>query len=447
MALKPVVAIVGRPNVGKSTFFNRLLGERNAIVENQPGTTRDRLYADAEWAGRGFTVVDTGGLETNAPEGDGSLAAISARVREQAEQAIQEADLILFMIDATSGLTPQDYEIANILRRTAKPVLLVANKADNEHRRAQAVDAYDLGMGDPALLSAYHGSGSGDLLDKVVELLPPEAEEEAEEERATRVAIVGRPNVGKSRLLNAILGEERSIVSDVPGTTRDPVDTRVEWAGHELVLIDTAGIRRRGKVEVGIEQWSVIRSLRAISRADVVLLLIDSVEGVTAQDEHIAGYVVDEAKGLVLVVNKWDLVEKDGNTMRDYTRSIRERLQWLRWAPLTFISAKFGQRIQTALEAAIKVAAERDRRAPTASVNRMMKAAIAEHQPPSARGRALKFLYATQADVRPPTFVFFVNDAKQVHLEYKRYLENRLRESFGFEGTPIKLFFRSRQET
>jgi len=446
MAAKPVVAIVGRPNVGKSTFFNRLLGERSAIVQNEPGTTRDRLYADAEWAGRRFTVVDTGGLLTG--NGDsGTAEEMYSQVRQQAEYAIEQADVLLFMLDVAAGLTPADHEVADIVRRTHKPVVLVANKADSEQREDAANEFYELGMGDPISISAYHGRGIGDLIDLIVSRLPPEQDDEEEETDAIRIAIVGRPNVGKSRLLNAILGQERSIVSDVPGTTRDPVDTELDWNGFELVLVDTAGIRRRGKVDPGIEQYSVIRTLRAISRADIVLLLFDATEGITAQDEHIAGYVLEESKGLVLVVNKWDLIEKDGNTMREYTQQFRERLQFLSWAPLTFISAKFSQRIPTALEAAIKVSDERKKRVSTANLNRLLQEAISEHAPPSKPGRWLKFMYATQADVRPPTFVFFVNDAKQVQFGYKRYLENRLRDRFGFEGTPIRLVFRNRQET
>ncbi len=446
MATKPIVAIVGRPNVGKSTFFNRMLGERTAIVQNEPGTTRDRLYGDAEWGGRAFTLVDTGGLDTVTAVGPSSGEDIAAATREQAQQAIDEADLIVFMLEAYTGPTPTDEDIADLLRRTDKPVVLAVNKAENVDRANAAVEFYSLGMGDPIPFSAYHGTGTGDLLDTVVKLLPPVAEEEEPEPDATRIAIVGRPNVGKSRLLNAILGQERSIVSDVPGTTRDPVDTAVEWAGHNLVLVDTAGIRRRGKVEQGIEQYSVIRSLRAISRSDVVLMLIDANEGLTAQDEHIAGYVLDESKGLVIVVNKWDLVEKESDTMRLYTQQLRERLQFLSWAPITFISAKFSQRIPTALEAAVRIAEEREKRVPTAALNRLLKEAVYDHEPPSKPGKWLKFLYATQADIRPPTFVFFVNDAAQVQFGYRRYLENRLRERFGFEGTPIKLIFRSRQE-
>lgn len=446
MATKPIVAIVGRPNVGKSTFFNRLLGERSAIVQDEPGTTRDRLYGEAEWGGRVFTIVDTGGLETGPAGTTPSGEIFTSMVRQQAEQAIDEADLIVFMIDARSGATPSDHEVADILRRTNKPVVLAANKADSRERELAAVDFYELGMGDPIPVSSYHGYGTGDLLDKIVELLPPEEEEEEPEDDFIRIAIVGRPNVGKSRLLNAILGQERSIVSDVPGTTRDPVDTEVKWSGHELLLIDTAGIRRRGKVEVGIEQWSVMRSLRAIGRSDLTLLVLDANEGVTAQDEHIAGYVLEQQKGLVIVVNKWDLIEKSSDTMREYTRDLRERLQYLSWAPVTFISAKFSQRIQTVLEAAVEVAAERQKRAPTAELNRLLKEAIHDHQPPSKPGKWLKFLYVTQADIRPPTFVFFVNDAKQIQFGYRRYLENRLRERFGFGGTPIKLVFRNRQE-
>ncbi len=446
MASKPVIAIVGRPNVGKSTLFNRLLGERTAIVQDEPGTTRDRLYGDAEWSGRRFTVVDTGGLLTG-PESTDNTEVMYKQVREQAEQAIEEADLLLFTLDASQGITPTDEEVADILRRTEKPVVVVANKADSQSREDSSVEFYTLGMGEPIAVSAYHGRGVGDLLDRVVSLLPPEPGGEEEESAAIRIAIVGRPNVGKSRLLNAILGQERSIVSDVPGTTRDPIDTELEWNGFDLVLVDTAGIRRRGKVEPGIEQYSVIRTLRAISRADVVLLLFDAVEGITAQDEHIAGYVLDESKGLVLVVNKWDLIEKDGNTMREFIARFRERLQFLSWAPIVFISAKFSQRIPTVLEAAIRVADAREQRVTTANLNRLMKEAIADHEPPSKPRKWLKFMYATQADVRPPTFVFFVNDTKQVQFGYRRYLENRLRERFGFEGTPIRLLFRNRQDS
>lgn len=447
MATKPIVAIVGRPNVGKSTFFNRLIGERTAIVQNEPGTTRDRIYGEADWGGRAFTIVDTGGLVPAVEGASEAAEAITAMVRDQAEQAIREADLIVFMMDTSTGITPSDEDIAAILRRTNKPVVIAANKADSTERRSAAVDFYSVGMGDPIPVSSYHGTGTGDLLDRIVELLPPKAEEEEAEDARVRIAIVGRPNVGKSRLLNAILGQERAIVSDLPGTTRDPVDTDVEWVGHGLTLIDTAGIRRRGKVETGIEQWSVIRSLRAISRSDVVLLLVDANEGLTAQDEHIAGYVLEEDKGLVLAVNKWDLVEKESDTMKAYTQALREDLQFLSWAPITFISAKFSQRIPTVLEAAVQVAAERDRRVPTGALNRMLKEAVFNHEPPSKPGKWLKFLYVTQADVRPPTFVFFVNDAKQVQFGYKRYLENRLRERFGFQGTPLRLVFRSRQET
>lgn len=448
MTTKPIVAIVGRPNVGKSTFFNRMIGERSAIVQNEPGTTRDRLYSDTDWGGRVFTVVDTGGLLTDIKGADSPGNEFSEMVRQQAEQAIAEADLILFMIDVASGLTAPDYDVADILRRTHKPVVLVANKADSLERVSAAVDFYELGMGEPIAISAYHGTGTGDLLDRIVELLPPE-DEEAEniEENAIRIAIVGRPNVGKSRLLNAILGADRAIVSDVPGTTRDPVDTRMRWEDRDVVLVDTAGIRRRGKIRSGVEQWSVLRTLRAIGRSDIVLLLIDAVEGLTAQDEHVIGYALEESKGLVLVVNKWDLVEKDSNTMREYSTELRQRLQYISWAPVTFISAKYSQRITTVMDAALKVAGERARRVPTAALNRMLKDAIADHQPPSKPGKWLKFLYVTQADVNPPRFIFFVNDAKQVQFGYKRYLENRLRERFGFVGTPLKLSFRDRHET
>ncbi|ACZ42664.1 small GTP-binding protein [Thermobaculum terrenum ATCC BAA-798] len=448
MAAKPIVAIVGRPNVGKSTFFNRLLGERAAIVQDEPGTTRDRLYGEVSWRGRTFTIVDTGGLETSVDSSSDEPDPIRRMVREQAEQAIREADLIVFMIDVKTGPTPSDYEIADLLRRTNKPTILAVNKADSPQREYEAVEFYSLGMGDPIPVSAYHGMGITPLLDRVVELLPPEEEEEEEETGpVVRIAIVGRPNVGKSRLLNAILGQERAIVSDVPGTTRDPVDTEIQWGDQRIVLIDTAGIRRRGKVESGIEQYSVFRTLRAIGRSDVVLLLIDAQEGLTAQDEHIAGYVLEEYKGLVLVVNKWDLVEKDENTANEYVAHLRERMPFVDWAPVRFISAKYSQGIPGLVETALKIARERERRITTAALNRLLRDAVAAHQPPSKPGKWLKFYYVTQADVKPPTFVFFVNDPKQVQFGYKRYLENRIREAYGFEGTPIRMYFRSRQET
>jgi GTPase len=459
---KPILAIVGRPNVGKSSFFNRLIGEQVAIVEDEPGTTRDRIYGDTEWNGVEFMVIDTGGMVLGSmaepgtgPQGEVTEEDIMTRTREQADTAIEEADVILFMVDAKSGLTAADSDIAEVLRKSHKPVILAANKADTEERRQNAVEFYELGLGDPIPMSSKHSINTGDLLDKVVEAFPAAPVEEEVDDEEIRIAIVGRPNVGKSRLLNAILGQERVIVSEVPGTTRDAIDTPFEYTEEEgenantysVTLIDTAGIRRRGRIEAGIERYSVIRTLRAIQRADVVLLVIDATEGITAQDTHIAGYVLEESKGMVLVVNKWDLVEKDSNTIYTYTTHLQQELNFMPYVPFVFISAKFGQRVIKVLPAALKVAKERTKRVSTGQLNKLMKEAVEAHPPASKPGKWVKFYYATQADIRPPTVVFFTNDADSVHFSYKRYLENQIRGAFGFEGTPIKLIFRTRQHT
>jgi GTP-binding protein len=372
-----------------------------------------------------------------------SQAEIARHTREQATSAIDEADVIVFVVDTKSGLTAGDHEVAELLRRADKPTILAANKADSLVRRDNAVEFYELGLGEPVAISAYHGGGTGDLLDRVVESLP-EVEEE-EETEGPRIAIAGRPNVGKSRLLNALLGQERAIVSDVPGTTRDSLDTQLEWAGQPMTLIDTAGIRRRGRVEHGIERFSVLRSMRAIDRSDVVLLVVDATEGFTAQDLHIAGYVEDQKKGMVLVVNKWDLVEKDGRTMDEYKAKAQEALDFMPYVPLVFISAKFGKRVQQVLETALIVVGERERRVPTAGLNKVLRDAVAKHPPASKPGKWIKFYYATQADVAPPTFVFFCNDPKHLHFSYRRYLENQIRAEWGFVGTPIRMSFRSRE--
>jgi GTP-binding protein len=435
---------VGRPNVGKSTLFNRLVGERRAIVEDLPGTTRDRVYGVTDWGGVEFTVVDTAGLMDLDEAAASSHADIARHTREQARTAIDEADVIVFMVDTKTGLTAGDHEVAELLRRTDKPTILVANKADSLSRRDMALEFYELGLGDPIPISSYHGSGTGDLLDRVVEALPEH--EEFEEPEGPRIAIVGRPNVGKSRLLNALLGQERSIVSDVPGTTRDSVDTTLIWAGQPLTLIDTAGIRRRGRIDAGIEQFSVLRSMRAIDRSDVVLIVIDATEGFTAQDLHIAGYVEEQKKGVVVVVNKWDLIEKDAGTMDEYRARAQEALDFMPYAPLAFISAKFGQRVHQVLDLALAVVADRSKRVPTAALNKMLKDAVAKHPPPSKPGKWVKFFYATQADVAPPTFVFFVSDPANIHFSYRRYLENSLREAFGFIGNPLRLSFRGRDD-
>jgi len=441
---KPIVAIVGRPNVGKSSLFNRLVGERRAIVEDMPGTTRDRMYGTSDWGGVEFTIVDTAGMLGEDEAATGSMAEILQRTREQVQSAIDEADVILFLVDVKVGLNAGDYEFADMLRRTDKPTILVVNKADSLSRREDAVEFYNLGLGEPYPISAYHGSGTGDLLDRIVESLP-ESEEEPETE-GPRIAIAGRPNVGKSRLLNAILGQERSIVSDVPGTTRDSVDTQIEWEGETVTLIDTAGIRRRGRIDPGVERYSVLRSMRSIERADVVLLLIDATEGFTAQDLHIAGFIDEQKKGCVVVINKWDLIEKGATTMEEYRRAAREALDFMPYAPIVFTSAKLGQRIHQVMEMALRVVDERDRRVPTAKLNQVLKDAVQKHPPPSRPGKWMKFYYVTQADVSPPTFVFFTNDPANVHFSYRRYLENEIRAEFGFDGTPIRLSFRARDE-
>jgi GTP-binding protein len=434
---KPLVALVGRPNVGKSTLFNRLVEQPLAIVEDVPGTTRDRIYADAEWGGTTFTFVDTGGL---VPDPSDDLTTL---VRGQVEIAIAEAEVIIFLVDVIEGVTGSDLEIAALLRRSGKPVLLAVNKADNESRRRDAMEFYELGLGDPIPISAYHGTGTGDLLDALLKVGWSEVRQLPT--KGTSVAIVGRPNVGKSSLLNYLLGQERMIVSETPGTTRDAVDSLIEWDGEQVTLIDTAGIRRRGRVAPGIERYSVIRALRAIQRADVALLLLDATEGVTEQDAHIAGYVVDEAKGLVLAVNKWDLVEKDAYSVQYYTDEIRRALKFVAYAPLVFVSAITGQRVRKAMDMALEVQESRSTRVPTGELNRLVMDAVSRHSPPSKRGKRLKIYYATQVGTAPPRFVFFVNDPKLVHFSYRRYLENQLRQSFGFEGSPIRMSFQRRR--
>ena len=467
--MKPLVAIVGRPNVGKSTFFNRMLGERVAIVEDLPGTTRDRIYGDTDWNGREFTLIDTGGLEfgSGIPVGqvglNGQPGDIMKNVRSQAELAIEEADVIVFMVDARSGITAADEEVADLLRRTQKPVILAANKADNAARRQDAVEFYSLGLSEPVTISSIQGTGTGDLLDVIVEALPPEDEEaeDEEDEDVVRVAIIGRPNVGKSSLLNAILGFERAIVSEVPGTTRDAIDTEIEFKDRKLILIDTAGIRRRGKVGPGVEKFSVLRSTRAIERCDVALLLIDSSEGLAAQDTHIAGEIQDQAKGVVVVVNKWDLAQEQRRAEREgkfphpdeeiesaeaYRRIIAEGLKFIPYAPIVFASAKTGYHVQGLLETVLNVAEMRYMRVPTSRLNELVQEAVRRHNPPVTNNKALKIYYVTQTRVNPPTFVFFVNDPQAVHFSYERYLENRLRDAFGFKGTAIRLFFRPRSK-
>ena len=471
----PVVAIVGRPNVGKSTLFNRILGERRAIVEDEARTTRDRIYGEAEWAGRRFVVVDTGGLEA-APEGE-----IELRVQAQARIAIAEADLILFVVDAETGPTPADLEAAELLRSARAPVLVVANKVDNRRREMDAGEFYALGWSSVWPVSALHGRGSGELLDAIVAALPSPGPDELarrEEERAVEaavaavtsdgaagavlppavedteegrvaVAIVGRPNVGKSSLLNALLGQERAIVSPLPGTTRDAIDTPLTWGRSQILLIDTAGIRRRGRVARGpaAERYSTLRALRAITRADVAILVLDAREGLTAQDAHIAGYVVEEGRGLVLALNKWDLVPRSPRAFDEAVAAIRQAAPFLDYVPIVSISALTGQRVDRVLEVAVDVWGERRRRVGTGELNRVVQAAVDRQAPPAAGPRRPKILYATQVAVAPPTFVFFCSGAEAVHFSYRRYLENRLREAFGFGGSPLRLVFRERERT
>ncbi len=441
---KAIVAIVGRPNVGKSALFNRLVGRSIAIVEDIPGTTRDRIYADAEWAGATFTLVDTGGLQVDGllDEKNATPELLVDQVHHQAEMAIGEADVILFMVDGKAGMTATDENVADLLRRTHKPVILIVNKIDGESRRLAALDFYALGLGDPHAISALHGLGTGDLLDAIVAALPTEAAQEVD--TATKIAIVGRPNVGKSSLFNALLGEERVIVSEMPGTTRDAIDTHIEWEGQQLLLIDTAGIRRRGHIDPGIEKYSVLRAMKAITRADVALLLLDATEMVTAQDAHVAGYILEEEKGVVVLVNKWDLIEKDSQTMAEFTQRVRTELQFLDYVPVLFISAKTGKRVEQVLPMALKVREQRLMRVPTSELNQLVQDATIRHAPPSKAGKRLKFYYATQVAVDPPNFVFFVNDARLVHFSYQRYIENQLRERYEFLGTPLRFTFRNR---
>ena len=445
--MKPIVAIVGRPNVGKSTFFNRLIGQRKAIVEDLPGTTRDRLYGECEWNGRIFTVVDTAGLlfehddlTTGTPQIE-----IARQVRAQVKIALEEADIIIFVVDIVAGITAADDEVAVLLRRSNKPIILAANKSDSLARNLDAVEFYALNLGHPIPMSAYHGIGTGDVLDAVTDLIPALTEPETDE--TVRIALVGRPNVGKSSLLNRLVGSERSVVSSVPGTTRDAIDTPITIDGEAAILIDTAGVRRRGRVEPGVEKHSVLRTLRAIERADVAVLLIDAEEGVTAQDTHIAGMILDNLKGVVILVNKWDLIIKDDTTFNTFTRGVRDAFKFISYAPLIFISAKTGQRVDQVLPTAMKVAVDRRKRVATSQLNALLRQALYEHPPTSIKvGAHLRIYYATQPQINPPVFLFFANDAQMIHWGYARYLENKLREKFGYMGTPIKIVFRGRVE-
>ena len=454
---KPVVALVGRPNVGKSTLFNRLAEERLAVVDEVPGTTRDRLVAEAEWAGRAFDIVDTGGIDPAAGAGSSRepLSVGSAdfidQIRAQAEIAIRDADAILFVTDAENGVTPADHEVARILRRSQRtvdgdpfpPVLLVVNKAESAARRQEVYQFYELGLGEPYPISALHGTGTGDLLDALVETFAVPGEEV--EDDSVKIAIVGKPNVGKSSLLNQLLGEERAIVSEIPGTTRDAIDTQLVYEDLPVTLIDTAGIRRRGKIEPGVEKYSVLRSMRAIERASVALLVVDATQGITAQDQHIAGYILDAWKSVVVLVNKWDAIEKDSYTMNEFTATIRQELNFLDYVPLLFISALTGQRVDQVLPLALRVHEERLVRLSTAQINRVLNQAQDQHPAPSRAGKHFKIYYGAQVRNDPPTFLLHVNDPNLAHFTYRRYLENRLREAYSFLGTPIRIVLRARR--
>ncbi len=435
---KPVAAIVGRPNVGKSTIFNRIVGERQAIVEDIPGVTRDRIYSKAEWLNREFHVIDTGGIEIgNEP--------LLEQMREQAQIAIDEADVIIFLVNGRDGMTGADEEVASILHRSKKPVVLGVNKIDNFEMQDKVYEFYALGTGEVFGISGAHGLGLGDLLDEVVRHFPADQEEEYEED-TIRMAVIGRPNVGKSSLVNAVLGEERVIVSDIPGTTRDAVDTVFEKDDQEYVLIDTAGMRKRGKVYESTEKYSVLRALRAMERSDVVLMVINGEEGIREQDKKIAGYAHEAGRAMLIVVNKWDVIEKDDKTMARYTEKIRDEFQFLSYAPVLYLSAKTKHRLQHLLPAVKQAADNHNLRVPTNVLNDVIMDAVIINPTPTENNRRLRINYATQVAVAPPTFVLFVNDPELLHFSYKRYIENKLREAFHFEGTPLKIIARKKNE-
>ena len=454
--MKPIVALVGRPNVGKSTLFNRLAGERLAIVDDTPGTTRDRMFGEALWNGRVFSIVDTGGIDPahggKAPLSIGSADFIDD-IRKQAQVAIQEADAVLFINDGESGITEPDREVAAILRRSQKklpngmfwpPIFVVVNKCETKERRDQAAEFYELGLGDPYPISAIHGTSTGDILDALVASFPEQTVDE--EDESVKIAIVGKPNAGKSSLLNKLTGQERVIVSPIAETTRDSIDTKMEFGGLEVTLIDTAGIRRRGKIDHGVEQYSVLRAFKSIERSDVALLMIDAVTGITAQDAHIAGFILDEWKSCVVLVNKWDAIEKNNETMDEYTAKIRRDLNFMDYVPILFISAKTGQRMEQVLPMALQVQEERLARLTTSTLNEIIHKAQDAHPHPSHAGRALKMFYGTQVRSDPPTFMIYVNEPKLMHFSYIRYLENQIRKEYNFLGTPIRIVTKGRRE-
>lgn len=437
---KPVVAVVGRPNVGKSTFFNYLAGSRISIVEDTPGVTRDRIYTEIEWRSKKFTLIDTGGIEPYSED------IIMQQMKRQAEIAIETADVIIFMVDAKDGMTATDKEVATLLRKSQKPVVLTVNKVDRVGDPPPEIyEFYNLGMGDMVVISSVHGLGMGDLLDAVFEHFPEDIDNE-EDEDVIKVAVVGKPNAGKSSLINSILGEERVIVSSIPGTTRDAIDTHVENDGQKFTFIDTAGIRKRAKINESIEKYSTIRSWTAIERADVCLIMIDAEDGVTEQDTKIAGYAHQQGKASIIVINKWDLIEKQTGTLEEYRKQVHEKLGFMTYAPVLFISAKTGQRVNKIYELIKYVADQAAFRISTGMLNDLVNEATAMVQPPSDKGKRLKIYYMTQAGIKPPAFVVFVNDLELFHYSYERYLENQLRKNFGFEGTPIKFIHRQRNK-
>lgn len=434
---KPLVAIVGRPNVGKSTFFNRIVGQRISIVEDTPGVTRDRLYADAEWCGHSFTLIDTGGLEIKSED------VMWSHIRAQAQIAVETADVIVFMLDGKTGLTHEDYEVAAYLRKSRKPILLVVNKLDNNEQHL-LYDFYELGLGEPIGISAGQAKGLGDVLDEIVKLTGKYETEEKEE--ALKIAVVGKPNAGKSSLVNKLLGYDRVIVSDIAGTTRDAIDTRIKIGDKEYILIDTAGIRRKRSVEEDLEQYSVMRSLGAVRRADVCLIVIDSSEELSEQDVKIAGYVHEQGKPSVVVMNKWDVVEKDTYTIEKYNRKLKEELKFMDYFIPTYVSAKTGKRVDNLIKLAERAYENASRRISTGLLNDVLREAILTNEPPSKNGKRLKIYYITEVSANPPTFVIFVNDDTLMHFSYRRYLENALRRSFDFEGTPVRLIIRNKNE-
>ncbi len=436
---KPIVAIVGRPNVGKSTLFNMIAGERIAIVKDTPGVTRDRIYADVSWLNYSFTLMDTGGIE---PETTNQML---RNMREQAEMAIEMADVVLFVVDVQQGVLDADYKVADLLRKGNKNVVLVVNKVDSYEKMLPDVyEFYNLGIGDPHAVSSINKMGLGDLLDEVTALFPKD-EDEMEDERP-RVAIVGKPNVGKSSLINKLLGENRVIVSDVAGTTRDAIDTEIIWDGKEYIFIDTAGLRRKNKIKEEIERYSILRTVSAVERADVVVLMIDATEGVTEQDAKIAGIAHDRGRGMIIAVNKWDAIEKDNHSVREFTNKIRQVLSFMPYAEILFISAKTGQRLPKLFDALETVIQNHALRIATGVLNEILMEAVAMQQPPSDKGRRLKIYYMTQVSVKPPAFAVFVNDKRLMHFSYTRYLENKIREAFGFGGTPLRFFIRQKKE-